>query len=272
MAKAPDPRTLLCSVDGEIGPVGDARISIMDEGLLRGDGGFEVLKLYGGKPFALEDHLDRLQRSCEGIFLEWDRQSFEQEIATLLDANGQNDAALRLVLTRGGRRIAIIEDVATFEHGITLQTVTYQPSVVLTGLKTLSYEANMTATRIAQSRGAQEALLVVPGDKVLEAPTSTIFWAAADGVVRTPSLGTGILASITRDRIMKLVPVEERDYDVGEVLEASEVFLASSIREVQGVGELDGVRFDCPGPVTSRIAGLLSERIQAELSSPGNSR
>ena len=84
--------------------------------------------------------------------------------------------------------------------------------------------------------------------------------------MRTPSLGTGILASITRDRIMKLVPVEERDYDVGEALEASEVFLASSIREVQGVGELDGVRFDCPGPVTSRIAGLLSERIQAELS------
>ena len=244
----------------------------MDEGLLRGDGGFEVLKLYAGTPFALQDHLDRLQRSCDGIFLEWDRRAFEQEIAALLDANVHKDAALRLVVTRGGRRIAIIENLATFEHGITLQTVTYQPSVVLTGLKTLSYEANMTATRIAQSRGAQEALLVVPGDKVLEAPTSTIFWAAADGVVRTPSLGTGILASITRDRIMKLVPVEERDYDVGEVLEASEVFLASSIREVQGVGELDGVRFDCPGPVTSRIAGLLSERIQAELSSPGNSR
>jgi len=266
MAQPPDPVALLCSVDGELGPVGEARISITDEGLLRGDGGFEVLKLYSGKPFALPDHLDRLQGSCEGIFLEWDRQAFEKEIAALLEANDLQDAALRLVLTRGGRRIAIIEELATFEDGITLQTVTYQPTVILTGLKTLSYEANVTATRIAQSRGAQEALLVAPGDKVLEAPTSTIFWAAGDGVVRTPSLGTGILASITRDRIMKVAPVEEGDYDVGELLEASEVFLASSIREVQGVAELDGVRFECPGPTTSRIAGLLSERIQAELS------
>jgi branched-chain amino acid aminotransferase len=115
------------------------------------------------------------------------------------------------------------------------------------------------------SRGARDALLVAPGGKVMEAPTSTIFWAAADGSVRTPLLDTGILASITRDRIMQVVPVEEGEYDLAEVLGASEVFLASSVREVQGVAELDGVRFESPGPVTRRIAGLLSERIEAEL-------
>jgi branched-chain amino acid aminotransferase len=115
------------------------------------------------------------------------------------------------------------------------------------------------------SRGALEALLVLPGGRVLEAPTSTIFWATGDGIVRTPKLDAGILASITRDRILKAVPVEEGDYELGDVLSASEVFLASSVREVQGVGELDGVSFDCPGPATRRIAGVLSELIQAEL-------
>ena len=257
--------TFLSSIDGDIAPASEARIGVNDDGLLRGDGAFEVLKLYDGQPFALGDHLDRLGRSADGIFLEWNREVFEAEIASLLDANEERDQCLRLLITRGGRRIAIVEPKPSFGHDMTLQSVTYQPTVVLTGLKTLSYCSNMTATRIAQSRGAMEALLVLPGGRVLEAPTSTMFWADGDGTLRTPRLDAGILASITRDRILKLVPVEESDYELGDVLGASEVFLASSVREVQGVSEVDGVRFDSPGPVTQRIAGFLSERIQAEL-------
>jgi branched-chain amino acid aminotransferase len=255
----------LCSIDGEIAPVAESKVSIADEGFLRGDGAFEVLRLYDGRPFALEDHLDRLDRTADGIFLNWDRSLFQKEIEALLAANEDTDEALRLVLTRGGRRIAMIEQCAAFEHGLKVQSVTYQPTIVLNGLKTLSYEANMTATRIAQSRGADEALLTLPGGRVLEAPTSTIFWATDDGVIRTPKLDDRILASITRDRILKLLPVTEDDYELADVLSASEVFLASSVREVQGVSELDGVSFECPGPVTQRIAGLMSERIQAEL-------
>jgi branched-chain amino acid aminotransferase len=262
----PDPAILLCSVDGDVMPVGEATISIMDEGLIRGDGAFEMLKLYDNRPFALNDHLDRLDRSAEGIFLELDRPAFEREIAALLDANTQHDGELRLVLTRGGRRIAIIEPPHAFEHGLALSSVEYQPTIVLTGLKTLSYEANMTATRIAKRDGADEALLIGPDGTVMEAPTSTIFWVDGGGALHTPALDAGILASITRDRIMKLTPVEEsRSYKIGELLEASEVFLASSLREVQGVSSLDGLTYTCPGPVTERVAGLLAERIQAEL-------
>jgi branched-chain amino acid aminotransferase len=257
--------TTLCSIDGEIAPIADSRISIADDGFLRGDGAFEVLRLYDGRPFALDDHLDRLAHSADGIFLQWDRSAFEREIDALLETNEDDDHALRLVVTRGGRRIAMIEAPPPFEHGLKLQSVTYQPTIVLNGLKTLSYEANMTATRIAQSRGVDEALLTLPGGRVLEAPTSTIFWATDDGVIRTPRLDDQILASITRDRILKLLPVREDDYELADLLGASEVFLASSVREVQGVSELDGVNFECPGPVTRRIEGLLSERIQAEL-------
>jgi branched-chain amino acid aminotransferase len=257
--------TPLCSVDGQIDPVEGARIGVADDGLLRGDGAFEVLRLYDNRPFAIEDHLDRLGRSCEGIFLEWDRAAFEREIAALLDRNEERDQALRLVVTRGGRRIAIVERFVPFEHGITLSSVRYQPTVVLTGLKTLSYAANMTATRIAQRDGAQDALLVEPSGKVLEAPTSTIFWVNGEGTLCTPKLDDGILASITRDRIMQIVPVEEESYNVSDVTQASEAFLASSVREVQGIGELDGLRYECPGPITQRVAGLLAERVQAEL-------
>jgi branched-chain amino acid aminotransferase len=264
---APDPKTLLCSIDGQVMPAGEATISMMDEGLIRGDGAFEMLKLYDNRPFALADHLDRLDRSAEGIFLDWDRAAFEQGIAELLDANRQHDGELRLILTRGGRRIAIVEPPHAFEHGVSLSSVQYQPTIVLTGLKTLSYEANMTATRIAKRDGADEALLVGPDGTVMEAPTSTIFWVDGDGVLHTPELGAGILASITRERIMRVAPVEESDeYKLGDVLDASEVFLASSLREVQGVSSLDELTFTCPGPVTQRVAGLLAERIQAELS------
>jgi branched-chain amino acid aminotransferase len=257
---------LLCSVDGRIGPLADATISIADDGFLRGDGAFEMLRIYGGAPFALEDHMDRMERSAAGIFLEWDRATFEAEIAALLEANPEREAALRLVLSRGGRRIAIIERVPDFQHGLSLSTVEYQTTIVLTGLKTLSYGGNMLATRLAQRNGADDALLARPDGTLLEAPTSTIFWVDSDGVLHTPALESGVLASITRQRIMDMVPCRESAaYRLADIQDAEEVFLASSLREVQGVRTVDGLDYACPGPVTLRIAGLLSERVEAEI-------
>jgi branched-chain amino acid aminotransferase len=224
-----------------------------------------MLRLYGKQPFAFGEHMDRLDLSCEGIFLEYDRAAFETEIAALLEVNDSANVYLRLILTRGGRRIAILEQPKTYEHGLTMSSVAYQPTVVLDGLKTLSYEPNMTATRIAQRDGADEALLVRPDGQVLEAPTSTIFWVDTSGDLHTPKLASGVLASITRDRITRVVPVKEGGYKLTSVLDASEVFLGSSLREVQGVASIDGLSFTCPGPVTSRVADLLAEHIQAEM-------
>jgi branched-chain amino acid aminotransferase len=266
MADATDPLKLPCSVDGRIGPVAEATISIADDGFLRGDGAFEMLKLYGGRPFALEDHLDRLDRSAEGIFLEYDRPTFEREIGALIEMHGAHDAALRLVLSRGGRRIAIVEPIPDFRHGLTLSGVRYQPTIVLNHLKTLSYGGNMRSTRLAQRDGADEALWIQPDGTVLEAPTSTLFWVDRDGELHTPELDVGVLASITRERIMRLVPVTEDEVcQLADVLGASELFLASSLREVQGISALDALEYGCPGPVTQKVADLLSEHIQAEL-------
>src|SRR4051812_5065758 len=95
----------LASIDGQVGPVAEARISITDEGLLRGDGAFEVMRLYGGRAFALEDHFDRLRHSCEGLRLEADFDALAGELAALLEAAGPVDGLLRIVLTRGGARV-----------------------------------------------------------------------------------------------------------------------------------------------------------------------
>ena len=152
-----------------------------DDGLYRGDGAFEVIRLYGGRPFALGDHLDRLERSAAAIELEFDRAALEREIGALLAEHGDGDGQLRLIVTRGGRRIAATEPLPPHAETLRLATVTYSPSVILNGVKSLSYAANMQATRIAKAQGADEAVLVRPDGTVLEPPTSSIFWVSPAG-------------------------------------------------------------------------------------------
>ncbi|HTT96295.1 MAG TPA: aminotransferase class IV [Solirubrobacterales bacterium] len=243
--------TELASVDGGIGPTAEAVIPLADDGLYRGDGAFDVIRLYGGRPFALDDHVARLERSAAGLRLEFDRTALRAEIAALLEEAGPIDGQLRLIVTRGGRRIAATEHVPVHGATIAIAAVTYQPTVILNGIKSLSYGANMLATRLAKEAGADEALLVRPDGIVLEPPTSSIFW-VADGALRTTAIEAGVLASITRDRLLKAVPgIEEGAWSLDEVKGASEAFLASTTREVQAVASIDGTALPAaPGPRT----------------------
>src|ERR687885_1892700 len=193
---------MLASVDGSIGPAEEARIPVTDEGLTRGDGGFEVMRLYGGRPFALEDHLRRLRRTCAGLRLDHDEDALRAEIAALLEAAGPVEALLRVVLTRGGRRILTIEPLPAQVTVARVATVTYAPNRVLDGLKTLSYAGNMLAKRLAEEQGFDEALLVTPHGRVLEGTTWSFFWARG-GSLFTPPLEERILASITRARVIE---------------------------------------------------------------------
>jgi branched-chain amino acid aminotransferase len=144
--------------------------------------------------------------------------------------------------------------------------VTYSPSVILTGVKTLSYAANMEATRIAKGKGAEEALLVRPDGVVLEAPTSAFFFADAEGKLRTPEISTGILESITRQRIVSELEVEEGSHGTAEVLGAGEAFLASTTREVQPVSAIDGTQLPAsPGPRTTEAIEAFKAVIKREL-------
>jgi branched-chain amino acid aminotransferase len=252
----------LASVDGSISPTAEATIPVADDGLLRGDGVFEMVRLYAGRPFTLADHLDRLERSASAIELPVDRPAIEREIDALLAEFGDGDAALRIVLTRGGRRLLLTEPLP--EHPVTIRvaTVTYAPSVILTGVKSISYAANMEATRIAQARGADEAILVQPDGIVLEAPTSTIFWTSPEGGLRTPALDTGILESITRAQIVRELHVEEGAFQVDDLRAATEAFLASTTREVQPISAIDGRELPgAPAPQAARQASEAFRRV-----------
>jgi branched-chain amino acid aminotransferase len=255
---------MIASVDGRIAPTAETVIPLADDGLYRGDGVFEVIRLYTGQPFELGAHLDRLQRSAAAIELEVERSPLEREIAALLERNGDADAQLRLILTRGGRRICLIEPAAEWGETVSLASVTYSPSVILTGVKSLSYAANMQATRIAKAAGAEEALLVRPDGIVLEAPTSSIFWADTDGVLKTPSLESGILDSITRRHMVELLDAIEGEFDLAEALAASEAFLASTTREIQPVSAIDGRSFE-PGPRAAEAETAFTEAVERAL-------
>jgi branched-chain amino acid aminotransferase len=256
----------LASVDGKITPTGEATVGLKDDGLYRGDGAFEVIRLYGGKPFALTDHLDRLVRSAGAIQLEFDRGALEGEIEALLEQAGPLEGQMRLIVTRGGRRIAATEPIPDHPETLSLATVTYCPTVILNGVKSLSYAANMQATRIAKGQGADEAVLIRPEGTVLEPPTSAIFWVSAEGQLRTPALDDGVLESITRDRMIKALEVEEGTWHVDDLRGASEAFLASTTREIQGVSSVDGKAFSAsPGPRTRQAQEAFAETLGREL-------
>jgi branched-chain amino acid aminotransferase len=259
----------LASVDGEISPTADAVIPLPDDGVYRGDGVFEVIRLYAGRPFALGDHLDRIERSARAIELSVDRAAVEREVAALLTEFGEADGALRIVLTRGGRRIAVTEPLPEWPRTVGVATVTYAPSVILTGVKSISYAANMQATRIAAARGADEAILVRPDGVVLEAPTSSIFWVSAEGDLRTHAISTGILESITRARVARELHVDEGAWNVDDLLGANEAFLASTTREVQAISSIDGRDLPrSPGPRTEEAIAGFARAIEGELGGP----
>jgi branched-chain amino acid aminotransferase len=264
----------LTSVDGRIVATPEARVAAADDGLLRGDGVFEVIRLYAGRPFALGEHLDRLERSAAAIELPIERPVFEEEISGLLAELGEHEAQLRLVVTRGGRRLAFIENLPPYADAvsISLAAVTYSPSEILNGVKSLSYAANMQASRLASARGADEAVLVRPDGVVLEAPTSTIFWVTADGRLRTPSLDVGILASITRDRLVRELDVEEGGFPLEDLEGASEAFLASTVREVQAISAVNETELaEWPGRRTQAAAEALSAILDRELAASASS-
>lgn len=262
------PTAELASVDGSIGPTAEAKIPLKDDGLYRGDGVFEVIRLYGGRPFAIDDHLDRLERSAAAIELPAQRAELEIEIEALLAAHGGADAQLRLIVTRGGRRIALIEPLVEHTETVRLATVTYSPTVILTGVKSLSYGANMQATRVANGAGADDALLIRPDGIVLEASTSTVFWASG-GELRTPALDAGILDSITRRAVVESLAVSEGEYPLSDALRASEAFLASTVREIQPISAIDGAVFE-PGPRTAEAREAFAAVVAAELGAPAN--
>ena len=259
---------VLACVDGQLLPPAAAVIPVADEGLLRGDGIFEVARLYDGRPFALDQHFDRMSLSAENLRLPFDRLAFEDDVARLLDESDPGESLVRCVATRGGHRIVLLEELPELPDAMALGAVTYAPTRILDGIKSLSYAANMLASRIAVERGFDEALLVTPHGRVLECPTASFFWVRDDELL-TPPLEDHLLDSITRRVVMRVSDAREVPTTLEDLEQATEAFLASSVREVMPVRRIEARELSLDGPVTALTATAVSAAIAEQLAATG---
>lgn len=257
----------LAVLDGTVLPADEATISVTDLGLLRGDGAFEVIPAYGGRLFALEDHLRRMATTAENLRLEIDLGAVRADLDALLAEAGPVTGAVRYFITRGGRRVGLVEAVPAEREPARLISVEYVPPRILDGIKSLSYAGNVLATRLAVEQGGTEALLVTPHGRVLEAPTSSFFVSFDGETLVTPPLSDRVLDSITRRRLLSLLPqAREEVVTRDELRGAREAFLASTTREVHAIAQIDDIILPAtPGPLTAAAAEAFDAHVAAEL-------
>jgi branched-chain amino acid aminotransferase len=286
--------TRIVMIDGAVVAPADAKVSVFDRGFLYGDAVFEVLRTYAGVPFALDEHIARLRRSAERVFipLPVDDLTLRREVERAVAESGNDESYVRIVVTRGTGplsldpdtashplRVVLVENVSpppreAYEHGVAAVLVHTRRAVDGTsaeGAKVSNYLANLLALREAKARGAHEALIVDSQGHVVEGASSNVF-VVLGGRIATPPETAGILAGITRARILAAavdlgMTVVERDIPVADLLGADEVFITSSIRELLPVVRVDDrpIASGTPGPV----ARALHARFRSALGLPG---
>jgi branched-chain amino acid aminotransferase len=256
---------LLACVDGVVTDPAQALIPVTDEGLLRGDGVFEVVRVYDGRAFAMDEHLRRMASSAANLRLEIDLGALQADVEAVLSQYGPADAALRMLFTRGGHRVVLLEELKQLPETLALALITYAPTRIMDGIKSLSYGPNMLASRLAKERGCDEALLVTPHGRVLEAPTTAFFYALDDGRLYTPPLEDHILDSITRRHVIAVTDAQERVTTTDDLPQVTEAFLASTLREVHPIHRIEDRELPAPGPLSQHAAAGVAERIRASL-------
>ncbi|MCH8984233.1 MAG: aminotransferase class IV family protein [Acidobacteria bacterium] len=258
------------------GIASDGRIDVTDSSVLRGDGCFEVMRVYDGVPFAVDRHLDRLSRSAGALDISLpNREEIADWVRRAID--GQSDCVVRIIVTRGSAAPTADAQpkVIVFSHGFerVVGSVRLMPVVspwhgagvdwALAGAKTLSYAPNLAAIREAQAGGYDDALLVSRDGDILEGPTFSLAW-VVDGAVETPSLDLGILNSITRQIVIEEagecgLALTEGEWQLDRLTKATEVMAISTIREVQPVSAIGQTLFD-PGEATALLAKRFAQR------------
>jgi branched-chain amino acid aminotransferase len=229
-------------IDGRLVPDGDVARVVLDDGLVRGDGVFEGMRIYGRRPRTPAMHLDRLARSAEAVDLPLDRALIEAELAEFSRSTTDPDCAVRLIVTRGGQRVWREEPIPpAFPDGMTVVAVPHRVTPLLVGAKTLSYGANMQAARRARAAGCHDALLVGADDGlVLEGPTWSFGWLEGDVLV-FPPLELGILDSLTRRLAYEALDVRERRGTLDDLARADGALALSTVMEARPVAEIRGV-------------------------------
>lgn len=272
-------RDALLWIDGALVPASEATVSPFDHGVTVGDGVFETLKVVTDRDgvrqgFALRRHLVRLRRSAAGLGLEVpvDDDELRGAVRSLLDANPA-DGRVRITVTGGfgplgsdrshgpPTVICASAPLAGWAPSASVVTVPWRRNEhsPVAGLKTTSYAENVVALRHAHDAGADEAIFANTAGNLCEGTGSNIF-VAIGGRLVTPPLSAGCLAGITRELILEVCDVDERDLPLEALAEVDEAFLSSSTRNAQPIDTIDGRVLDpCPGPLTQAAAAALAE-------------
>lgn len=279
-------------MNGTLVPTSEATVSVYDHGLLYGDGVFEGIRVYAGKPFLLEEHTTRLYESAAAIRLTIPLSPEEMNAAVnqTVSANDIDDGYVRLVVTRGPgslgldiRRtstpqIIIIADTITlypaeiYENGmklVTASTIRNHPAALSPRIKSLNYLNNILAMIEGTDAGTVEALMLNHKGEVAECTGDNIF-VVRQGAITTPPPDAGILLGITRDAVIRLardagIRVEEAALTRHDIFVAEECFLTGTAAEVIAVVSLDGrtIGTGKPGEITKDLLRRFRELTQS---------
>lgn len=281
---------LLVSINGKSVDPATATVSIFDRGFLFGDAIYEVIRTVHRRPFHLDLHLDRLQRSADAIDMNVAplRETLTREIERLIALEGsKTELTIRIMVTRGASPgldlmategpplwIVWVKTLEPFKEELFtkgMRILSATPDEVVArmspGVKSNNRQANVMVHRHARQEGYDDGLFVDPSGVVTEGPTWNLF-IVKGGQVLTPPLERGILEGITRGLVLRLcaqlgVPALVREITLEEARAADEMFITSTTRGVMPVAELDAVTFaGTPGPVTKRLRAALLESME----------
>ena len=260
----------------------EAKVSVFDHGLLYGDGVFEGIRVYDGRIFELEAHIDRLYKSANAIRLKIPQEPkvLTENVKKTVTANNIVDGYIRLIVTRGvgtlglnpllckqGQIIIIADTIQLYppelyENGlkvISANTVRNHPLSISPQIKSLNYLNNILAKLEALDRDMLEAIMYNHMGYVAEATGDNVF-IVQNGKILTPPISSGSLEGITRDVVINLAQksgyeVIEQDLTRYDLYAADELFLTGTAAEVIGIVEIDARKIGSgkPGPITREL-------------------
>ncbi len=256
----------------------EARISALDHGVVVGDGVFEAFKVGRAGAFSVRRHLDRLTRSARALGLpDPDHGLIREAVEATIAGRSYEHGKIRITYTGGAGplgsqpaygppTLVVAGDSRTLsepEASVVTVPWTRNERGAMTGVKTTSYGENVRGLAYAHDRQATESIFLNTVGHVCEGTGSNLFW-VVDGVVHTPPLSSGPLAGITRDLLLEWCDVQETDGTLEQVQAADEVFITSSLRDVQPVVRWDD-RSYAVGPVTQQVADVFAQRSGGDL-------
>ena len=254
-------------------------ITVIDHGLVVGDGVFETIKVEAQEPFALTRHLDRLVRSADGLGIgSPDLGAIREGVTATLEGQDIAFGRIRITVTSGPGPLGSARGSAGLTTAVVTEPCAKPPSVAqiatvpwprnergaLAGLKTTSYAENAKMVEHALARGASEAVMPNTLGQLCEGTGSNVFY-VLDGRLITPTLQAGPLAGITRALVLEWcrdeLDVVEQDAPIDVLQTADEVILVGTTRDVQGISRVDDREVEAPGPITQQAQGIWAREV-----------